>query len=327
MRSLPPAAALRPPSTTNPCALQRRAPTRCWSIFKSLQLTLAFPTRPMHAYKHSSIRRPTLRLAKPHRADERRCGDWREKLKIASDGGSVDLAGSFTHCCGEKVLLHLAPGPPTNKVERLFRSLWRELSGSLAGFAFCSGNTRNGGCLRPNPRSGEIVRDMNKLEQQPDGAPALSPLLAPAYRPQRRRQHRQRIGQWLQERGLMASRSTTAQTSRATPLVTAEGLDELLLSSESIPEMMASADCRHRQHPEKRLRDSPPPAAPPENRLSGRPPSPATSPIATDSAGEIGVINDPQMKNGSAPLDTERAGSPGNDRAPLARPGPTLPAR
>lgn len=93
------------------------------------------------------------------------CGDWREKLTVRFEAASrrLDIGGSFPLACGEKPL-HLAPLAGDAYLGALFRPLWRELGGRLAG------RVREGAVpagsellLRwESPSLAEIVRDTNK---------------------------------------------------------------------------------------------------------------------------------------------------------------------
>ena len=60
------------------------------------------------------------------------CADWREKIRPKIIGENIELSGSLSAHCGDKAL-HLSPWSADVQVERLFRSLWRELGGTLLG--------------------------------------------------------------------------------------------------------------------------------------------------------------------------------------------------
>ena len=277
--------------------------------FKSLQLTLVPDAADARVQALVDTPSDALRLANHIALTNGECGDWREKLKIASNGGSVDLAGSFAIACGEKVL-HLAPWTADEQVERLFRSLWRELGGSLAG-RVRSGNTPETARLlatHESPPLGEIVRDMNKWSNNLM-ARQLFLALAPTP-PATPQAAQQRIGQWLQEKGIDGIAIDNGAGLSRDARVTAEGLGRLLLSawaSPVMPEMMASLPIAGIDGTlKKRLRDSP--AAGRAHLKTGyiegvR----AIAGYVLDRNGQrwvvVGILNDPQMKNGSAPLD------------------------
>ena len=91
------------------------------------------------------------------------CGDWREKLKIDSEGDTITLRGTFPKACGDKHL-NLSPWPANLQVERLFRALWQELGGTLVGLVR-EGSTPGGAILltaHESPALAEIIREINK---------------------------------------------------------------------------------------------------------------------------------------------------------------------
>ena len=100
--------------------------------FKSLRLTLSPDpaTRSTQAIPETPAE--GLRVSGHISLSEGDCGDWREKLRITTDGNTIDVSGSYASACGEKAL-HLTPWSADAQVERLFRVLWRELGGTFGG--------------------------------------------------------------------------------------------------------------------------------------------------------------------------------------------------
>ncbi len=102
------------------------------------------------------------------RLAEGSCGDWRERLKPdfqpqASPPRAL-FTGSYNTACGERDW-HVALLSPTQYAGSLFRLLWGELGGSIAG------SVRDGAMpaqARPfasmeSPALAEVVRDINKF--------------------------------------------------------------------------------------------------------------------------------------------------------------------
>ena len=172
------------------------------------------------------------------------CGDWREKLRPAVAGRTIELGGSFPAACGEKVL-HLAPWDADRQVEGLFRALWRELGGRF------SGRVRSGHvpaeahllAVHESPTLGEIVREINKYSNNVMARQLFLTLDSecPATADGARRQ----IAHWLQEKGLhlpelvLDNGSGLSRSER----ISADGLAQLLRAawqSPVMPELVAS---------------------------------------------------------------------------------------
>ncbi len=94
------------------------------------------------------------------------CGDWKEglKLEFSAPLGRLTLAGSYPLACGEKALnLGLLPHP--QYVYGIFRSLWRELRGTLVGglrTAPVAAGAQRYASLESPPLA-EVIRDINKF--------------------------------------------------------------------------------------------------------------------------------------------------------------------
>jgi D-alanyl-D-alanine carboxypeptidase/D-alanyl-D-alanine-endopeptidase (penicillin-binding protein 4) len=211
---------------------------------KSLRLTL----QPDEAKKAVTVISETpdegLRITNRLTLGNEACGDWREKLKVAVNGDTIELNGSLAAACGEKAL-HLSPWPADVQVERMFRTLWRELGGSLRG-QVREGKTPDGARLlaaQDSPSLGEIVREINKYSNNVMARQLF--LTLAAERPATPDGARRRIKTWLDEKNLklpelvLDNGSGLSRSER----ISAEGLSQLLLAawqSPVMPELMSS---------------------------------------------------------------------------------------
>ena len=129
------------------------------------------------------------------------CGDWREKLKVEQADDTIILRGIFPKSCGDKHL-NLSPWPANLQVERLFRALWQELGGTLAGQAR-EGSAPSGAVLlatHESPSLGEIVREINKYSNNVMARQVF--LTLDALRPATPEGAQRRINAWLNEKNL-----------------------------------------------------------------------------------------------------------------------------
>ena len=211
---------------------------------KSLRLTL----QPDEAKKAVTVISETpdegLRITNRLTLGNEACGDWREKLKVAVNGDTIELNGSLAAACGEKAL-HLSPWPADVQVERMFRTLWRELGGSLRG-QVREGKTPDDARLlaaQDSPALGEIVREINKYSNNVMARQLF--LTLAAERPATPDGARRRIKTWLDEKNLklpelvLDNGSGLSRSER----ISAEGLSQLLLAawqSPVMPELMSS---------------------------------------------------------------------------------------
>lgn len=172
------------------------------------------------------------------------CGDWREKFKVAVNGGTIELQGNFAADCGDKAL-HLSPWPADVQVEQLFRALWRELGGTLRGkvrdgLAPASARSL---AIQESPTLSEIVREINKYSNNVMARQVF--LTLAAERPATPDGARRRIKSWLADKGLkmpelvLENGSGLSRSER----ISADGLSQLLLAawkSPVMPELMSS---------------------------------------------------------------------------------------
>jgi D-alanyl-D-alanine carboxypeptidase/D-alanyl-D-alanine-endopeptidase (penicillin-binding protein 4) len=175
------------------------------------------------------------------------CGDWREKFKATvsgAQGETIELAGTFPAACGEKAL-HLSPWSADLQIERLFRSLWRELGGTLRGVVR-EGVTPPGARIlatHESPALSEVVREINKYSNNVMARQLF--LSLSSERPATPEGARRRLQTWLADKGLklpelvLDNGSGLSRSER----ISAEGLSQLLLAawkSSVMPELMAS---------------------------------------------------------------------------------------
>ena len=96
------------------------------------------------------------------------CGDWRAGLKYELQqngaGARASFSGSMPASCGERVW-NLAPLGPNEYVLGVFKSLWQELGGTLAG-GVREASAPAGAkpfAVFESPAAAEVLRDMNKF--------------------------------------------------------------------------------------------------------------------------------------------------------------------
>jgi D-alanyl-D-alanine carboxypeptidase/D-alanyl-D-alanine-endopeptidase (penicillin-binding protein 4) len=172
------------------------------------------------------------------------CGDWREKLRPAVNGETIELSGSLSAACGEKAL-HLAPWPANVQIERMFRALWREVGGTVRG-QVREGKTPAAAqplAAQDSPALGEIVREINKYSNNVMARQLFLSLAS--ERPATPEGAHRRIRAWLDEKKLplpelvLDNGSGLSRSER----ISAESLSQLLLAawhSPVMPELMSS---------------------------------------------------------------------------------------
>ena len=172
------------------------------------------------------------------------CADWRERLKAEVDGTRIELSGSFSANCGDKAL-NLSPWPADVQVEQLFRSLWRELGGTLRGQvrAGLTPATARSLAIAESPPLAEVVREINKYSNNVMARQLF--LTLSGERPASAEGARRRIGTWLTDKpltlpGLVLDNGSGLSRSER---ISADGLAQLLLAawkSPVMPELMSS---------------------------------------------------------------------------------------
>lgn len=175
--------------------------------------------------------------------------DWKDKIavRLLPESGSdrLEFSGSYPARCGEKIL-SLAPLPADIQVGSLFRALWKELGGSLAG------QVRSGVAPvaalplaeQESPPLADAVRDINKFSNNVM-ARQLYLTLGEGEGGATTGRARQRIGGWLSSRGLILPELELENGSGLSrrERISAASLDRLLLDawkSPVMPELVSS---------------------------------------------------------------------------------------
>ncbi|MGE5385467.1 MAG: D-alanyl-D-alanine carboxypeptidase/D-alanyl-D-alanine-endopeptidase [Betaproteobacteria bacterium] len=191
-----------------------------------------------------------LRLDNQLRLTAGDCGnDWKDRMSIRllpeAGGNRLEFTGSFAVLCGEKSL-SLSPMAADAQVDGLFRSLWKELGGTLAG-QVRSGTAPTAALLLARQESAtlaEAVRDINKFSNNVM-ARQVYLTLGNGNAPATAEQARQRIVDWLSRRGLtfpelqLENGSGLSRRER----ISAASLNRLLLDawkSPVMPELVSS---------------------------------------------------------------------------------------
>lgn len=174
------------------------------------------------------------------------CNGWRDQLDIRYTPAKLSIAGSYPLACGEKPLF-LAPLPADQHVSGLFRSLWRELGGSIKG------NVRSG--ITPpqarllasqeSPPVADLVRDVNKWSNNVMARQMFLALGNGDGTGATEEKARRRVVEWLGGKGLnfpelvLENGSGLSRQER----ISADSLSRLLTAawqSPVMPELMAS---------------------------------------------------------------------------------------
>ena len=183
------------------------------------------------------------------------CKDWEDTWKAPlvepADGGviRVTLHGSFPKNCDVATRLNVIDR--TDFVDRMFRQLWRELGGRLAGDVR-EGTTPTGARLLAEHRSRalpEILRDINKSSDNPLTRSLYLTLGALAANvdagPTSAARAEQVVRGWLRERGIadadlvLDNGSGLSRTERLPPRLLADVL-RAMHKSQWAPEFMSS---------------------------------------------------------------------------------------
>ena len=185
-----------------------------------------------------------LRVDNQLRSGEGGCGsNWKDFINVRlipeNSGNRLEFTGTYSPLCGEKPL-NLSPLPADAQAGGLIRSLWKELGGTLAG-QVRSGNVPVGSKLlaqHESPPLADAVRDINKFSNNVmarqvfltlgnDSAPATA------------ERARQRIGDWLNARGLRFAELDIENGSGLSrrERISADSLNRLLLDAWKNPVM------------------------------------------------------------------------------------------
>jgi D-alanyl-D-alanine carboxypeptidase/D-alanyl-D-alanine-endopeptidase (penicillin-binding protein 4) len=185
-----------------------------------------------------------LRVDNQLRSGEGACGsNWKDFINVRlipeNGGNRLEFTGTYSPLCGEKPL-NLSPLPADGQTQGLIRALWKELGGTFTG-QVRNGNVPVGSKLlaqHESPPLADAVRDINKFSNNVmarqvfltlgnDSAPATA------------ERARQRVGEWLNGRGLsfpelvIDNGSGLSRTER----ISAGNLNRLLLDAWKNPVM------------------------------------------------------------------------------------------
>jgi D-alanyl-D-alanine carboxypeptidase/D-alanyl-D-alanine-endopeptidase (penicillin-binding protein 4) len=185
-----------------------------------------------------------LRVDNQLRAGEGACGsNWKDlittRLIPENNGNRLEFTGTYSALCGEKTL-NLSPLPADAQAGGLIRSLWKELGGTLAG-QIRGGTVPIGSKLLVQHESAPLadaVRDINKYSNNVMARQVFLTLgndTAPATA----ERSRQRIGDWLNGRGLRFADLVLDNGSGLSRLerISAGNLNRLLLDAWKNPVM------------------------------------------------------------------------------------------
>ncbi|HZW24261.1 MAG TPA: D-alanyl-D-alanine carboxypeptidase/D-alanyl-D-alanine-endopeptidase [Gallionella sp.] len=129
------------------------------------------------------------------------CDDWDDGIVVQPDGDSVVLQGGYPGECGEREH-NLSVMPHTRYVDAVFRSLWKELGGTLRGKQR-EGRASSSAHLFATHRSepmGSVIRDINKFSNNVMARQLFLTLGANGNASIER--STQTVTDWLQKRGL-----------------------------------------------------------------------------------------------------------------------------
>jgi D-alanyl-D-alanine carboxypeptidase/D-alanyl-D-alanine-endopeptidase (penicillin-binding protein 4) len=173
------------------------------------------------------------------------CGDWRAGLKYELQpngaGARASFSGSMPSSCGERVW-NLAPLPNNQYVLGIFKSLWQELGGALAG-GVREGRAPAG--AKPfaqfeSPAAAEVLRDMNKFSNNVMARQIFLTLSAETLKlPGRYDRSARAVKSWLEGRNLdlpdlvIENGSGLSRADRISP----EGMGRLLVAAYHSPVM------------------------------------------------------------------------------------------
>ena len=179
------------------------------------------------------------------------CGDWMGRLKVDEQGGSaaarLAFSGHYAARCGERERYYSVLGH-AQYVLALFRELWQELGGTLAGTVrdgAADGDARLVAAVK-SPSLSEIVRDINKYSNNVMARQLFLTLGAAGMGAPATAEKADRVlRQWLGAKGLafpelvLENGSGLSRTER----ISARNLGEVLLAafrSPVMPELIAS---------------------------------------------------------------------------------------
>ena len=185
-----------------------------------------------------------LRVDNQLRSGEGGCGsNWKDFISVRlvpeNKGNRLEFTGTYSPLCGEKPL-NLAPLPADGQAGGLIRALWKELGGTLGG-QVRGGAVAVGARLvatHESPPLADTVRDINKYSNNVM-ARQVYLTLGNSSAPATAERARQRIGDWLNARGLRFAELEIENGSGLSrrERISADSLNRLLLDAWKNPVM------------------------------------------------------------------------------------------
>jgi serine-type D-Ala-D-Ala carboxypeptidase/endopeptidase (penicillin-binding protein 4) len=192
-----------------------------------------------------------LEVAASVKAADGPCGDWKERLRAdfqsLGNTARATFGGQFPLSCGEKTW-NVSLLSPTAYTGGVFRELWEEAGGKLAGGVKTGSAAPNAKLLatQESAQLSEIVRDINKYSNNVMARQLYLTLSAELLHvPGSAARSAQVVDGWLKQRGLVFRELSVENGSGLSRVdrIGAQHLGELLLAaynSAVMPELMAS---------------------------------------------------------------------------------------
>ncbi len=194
---------------------------------------------------------PIIEVATAMRLGDGACGEWRDRIKTDFQSQPpmprALFSGSYSASCGERDW-HVALLSPTQYADGLFRALWRELGGTIAGPARDGAVPQQARLFASfeSATLSEVVRDINKFSNNVMARQLFLTIAADGSSVPATNEGAQRaIKAWLAKKGLdfpelaIENGSGLSRTDR----ISAQSMNALLVSafrSPSMPELLAS---------------------------------------------------------------------------------------
>jgi len=185
-----------------------------------------------------------LRVDNQLRSGDGGCGsNWKDFISVRlipeNNGNRLEFTGTYSPLCGEKAL-NLAPLPADGQAGGLIRALWKELGGTLGG-QVRGGTVPVGSRLvasHESPPLADTVRDINKYSNNVM-ARQVYLTLGNDTAPATAERARQRVGDWLNLRGLRFAELEIENGSglSRSERISADSLNRLLLDAWKNPVM------------------------------------------------------------------------------------------
>ena len=216
--------------------------------FRALRFTL----QPDNGKPRILLETPSegLRVDNQLRAGEGGCSsNWKDlinaRLIPENNGNRLEFTGTYNALCGERSL-NLSPLPADAQAGGLIRSLWKELGGSLSG-QIRGGTVPVGAKLLTQHDSAPLTAAVSDINKYSNNVMARQVFLSLGNSdvPATAERARQRIGEWLNSRGLRFAELEIENGSGLSrrERISADSLNKLLLDAWKnpvMPEFIAS---------------------------------------------------------------------------------------